>query len=69
MVKNRLDGKRYLVIPRQDFCNPNSDKTLLAEDQIECYGVKVCSRPSLFGGKQLVEARDQVGSSIKLVIS
>ena len=43
---------------RQDFFNPNSDETLLAEDQIECNGVKVFSRPRFFGGKQLVEARD-----------
>ena len=67
-MKNRLDGKCYLVILRQDFFNPNLDKTLLADDQIECYGVKVYSHPRVFGGKQLVEARYQVGSSIKLGI-
>ena len=35
VVKNRLDGNRYLVILRQAFFNPNLDKTLLEEDQIE----------------------------------
>ena len=35
VVENRLDGKRYLVIIRQDFFNPNSDETLLVEDQIK----------------------------------
>ena len=69
VVKNRLDGKRYLIIIRQDFFNPSSDETLLAEDKIECYGVKVFSRPRVFGGKQLVEARDQVGRVVKLGIS
>ena len=69
VVKNRIDGKCYLAILRQDFFNPNSDKTLLAENQIECCGVKVHSRPRVFGGKQLVKARDQVGRSVKLGIS
>ena len=36
VVKNRLDGKSYLVIIRQAFFNPNSEETLLAEDKIEC---------------------------------
>ena len=66
VVKNLLGGKPYLVILRQDFFNPNSDKTLLTEDQIKCYGVKVYSPPRVFGGKQLVEDRDQVGRSVKL---
>ena len=35
VVKNRLDGKSYLIIIRRAFFNPNSDETLLAEDQIE----------------------------------
>ena len=69
VVKNRLDGKHYLVIFRKAIFNPNSDKTLLAEDQIERYGVKVYSHPRVFGGKQLVEAQDQVGRSIKIGIS
>ena len=69
VVKNRLDGKRYLIIIRQAFFNPSSDETLLTEDQIECHGVKVFSRPRVFGGKQLVEARDQVGRVVKLGIS
>ena len=68
VVKNCLDGKRYLVILRQALFNPNLDETLLAEDQIECCGVKVYSRPKLFCGKQLVEATDQVGRSVKLVM-
>ena len=34
VVKNRLDGKSYLVIIRQAFFNSNSDETLLVEDQI-----------------------------------
>ena len=68
-MKNRLDGKSYLVIVRQAFFYPNSDETLLAEDQIECHGVKVFSRLRLLGGNQLVEARDQVGRFVKLVIS
>ena len=68
-MKNRLDGKRYLVILRQYFFNPNSDETLLAEVQIKCYGVKVYSRPRFFGGKQLFKAMYQVGCSVKLVIS
>ena len=37
VVKNRLDGKSYLVIIRQAFFNSNSDETLLGEDQIEYY--------------------------------
>ena len=69
VAKNSLDGNSYLVIFRQDLFNPNLDKTLLAEDQIECYGVKVFSRPRVSGGKQLVEAKDQVGRSDKLGIS
>ena len=69
LVTNFLDGKRYLAILRQVFFNHNSDKTLLAEDQIEFYGVKLYSHPMVFGGKQLFEARDQVGSSVELVIS
>ena len=69
MVKNRLDGKRYLIIIRQALFNPSSDETLLAEDQIECHGVKVFYRPRVFGSKQLVEARDQVGRVVKLGIS
>ena len=68
-MKNCLDGKRYLVIPRQAFFKPNSDETLLAENQIECYGVKVYLRPRVFGGKKIVEDRYQVGRSIKIVIS
>ena len=35
VVKNRLDGKRYLIILRKYLFNPNSDDTLLAEDQID----------------------------------
>ena len=69
VVKNCLGGKSYLVILRQYFFNPNSNETLLAKDQIECYGVKVYSRPRVYGGKQLVEDRDQVGRSVKLGIS
>ena len=69
VVKNLLDGKRCLEILRQAFFNPNLDEALLAEDQIECYGVKVYSRPRVFGGKQLVEARYQLGRSVKLGIS
>ena len=42
---------------------------MLAEDQIECHSVKVYSRPRVFGGKQLVEAKDQVGRIVKLAIS
>ena len=65
---NRLDGKSYMVILRQALFNTNSDKTLLAEDKIECNGVKVFSRPRVFS-KQLVEYRDQVGRIVKLGIS
>ena len=68
-MKNCLGGKSYLVTVRQDFFNPNSDETLLAEDQIECHGVKVFSRLRVLGGNQLVEARYQVGRSVKLVVS
>ena len=68
-VKNRLDGKNYLVIVRQALFNQNSDENLLAEDQLECYGVKVYSLPKFFGGKHIIDARDQVGHSIKLGIS
>ena len=67
-MKNCLDGKSYLGIVRQDFFNPNSDKNLLAEDQIECHGVKVFSRLRVIGGNKLVEARDQLGTFVKLVI-
>ena len=69
MVKNRLDGKSYLAIIIQALFNPNSDETLLVEDQIECNGVKVFSCPRFFGGKQLAEARDQVGRVVKLISS
>ena len=65
---NCLDGKSYMFILRQSLFNTNSDKTLLAEDKIECSGVKVFSRPRVFG-KQLVEYRDQVGRIVKLGIS
>ena len=68
VVKNCLDGKRYLVILWKYFFNPNSDETLLAEDQIKCYGVKVYYFPRVFGGKQLVKDRDQVGRSVKIGI-
>ena len=68
VVKNRLNGKSYLVIFRQVFFNPSSDETLLEEDQIECHGVKVYYSPRVFGGNQLVEARDQVGRVVKLAI-
>ena len=34
-VKNRQDGKSYLIIIRQAIFNTNYDETLLAEDQIE----------------------------------
>ena len=60
VVKNCLDGKQYFLVLMLGFLNPSSDKTLLAEDQIECYGVKVYSCPRFFVDKQLVEARDQV---------
>ena len=68
VVKNSLDRKSYLIIIRQAFLNPNPDETLLAEDQIECHGVKVFSCPRVFGGRQLVEARDQAGRVFKLGI-
>ena len=68
VVKNRLDGKRYLIIVRQAFFNPSSDETLLAEDQIECHGAKVYYCPRVFGGDQLVVAKDQVGRHVKLAI-
>ena len=67
-MKNRLDGKRYLVIIRQAFFNPISYDTLLAEDQIKCNGVQVYSRPRVFGGDQKVVARDQVGRLVNLAI-
>ena len=41
MVKNCLYGKSYLFVIRQDFFNPNSDETLLAEDHIECNVAKI----------------------------
>ena len=41
VVKNRLDGKLYLLIFRKYIFNKNLDKTLLAEYQIKCYGLKV----------------------------
>ena len=68
-MKNRLDGNSYLVIVRQAFFNKNLDKTLLADNQIECHGVKVLLCLRVFGGKQLVEARYQVVRIFKLVIS
>ena len=68
-MKNRLDGNSYLVIVRQAFFNKNSDETLLTEDNIDCNGVKVFSRPRVFGGNQLVEARYQVGRIVNLGIS
>ena len=68
-MKTFLDGKRYLVIVRQDFFNPIMDKTLLEEDQIECFGIKEYSHPRIFGGKMLIDARDQVGNYLKISIS
>ena len=68
VVKNILNRKRYLFIVRQAFLNTNSEETLLAEDQIECYGVKAQSLPRVFGGKKLINARDQVGIPVKLGI-
>ena len=68
VVKYCLDGKSYLIIVRQVFFNLSSDETLLAEDQIECHGVKVYSCPRVFDGNQLVESRDQVGRIVKLAI-
>ena len=68
VVKNRLDGKSYLVIIRQAFFNSNSDENLLAKDQIECHGVQVFSRPSVFGGDQKVIDRDQMGRVVHLAI-
>ena len=41
----------------------------MAEDQIECNGVKVFYSTRVFGGKKLVESRDQVGRIVKLGIS
>ena len=69
VIKNRLDGKRYLVILRRALFKANLDKTLLEKDQIECFCVKVYSRPRAFGRKQLVEARYQVVRSVKLYVS
>ena len=66
VVKNCQDGKRNLVTLRLYFYDPNSDNTLLAEDQIKCYGVKVYFCPRVFGGKQLIDARYQVGLQVKL---
>ena len=59
VVKNSLDGKRYLISVRQAFFNPSSDETLLAEDQIDCHCVKVYSRPKVFGGDQMVATKVQ----------
>ena len=56
-------------ILRQALFNPNSDETIFSEYQIECYVVKVFSRPRVSGRKQLVKARYQVGHSVKLGIS
>ena len=69
VVKNRVDRKSYLVILRQYLFNQKLDEILLVEDKIECYGVKIFSRPRVFGGKHLVESRDQVGGFVKLGIS
>ena len=69
VVKNRLDGNLYLLIVRQDFFNPNSDKTLLAEDQIKCFGVKVYLSPRVFSGKQLIDVREHVGNYVNMDIS
>ena len=69
VVKKCLDGKRYLVIVRKYVFNPNSDETLFVENKIECFGVKVYSRPRLFGGKQMVDSRHQVVRSVNLDIS
>ena len=57
VVKNRLDGKCYMVIIGQAFFNPNLDNTLLVEYQIECYGVKIYSRPRVFGGKKSLKIK------------
>ena len=40
-MKNHLGGKQYMVLVRQAFFNTNSYETLMEEDQIEWYGVKV----------------------------
>ena len=69
MIKNRLNWRCYLVIVRQVSFNPNLDETLLVEDQTKCFGIKVYSSPWIFGGNQLIDARDQVGRSVNLGIS
>ena len=69
VAKNRLYGNRSMVTLMKTLFNPNSGENLLAEDQINCYGVKVYYRPRVLGGKQLVKARYQVGRSVKLGIS
>ena len=68
IVKNSLDGKRYYVFVRQNYFNLNLDKTLLEEDQIEFFGVKVYSSPRVSGKKQLIDDRYQVDHSVKLGI-
>ena len=57
VVKNRLDGKHYLIIYRQAFLYTNLDEVLLEEDQIKLFYVKVYSCTRIFGGKQLIDAR------------
>ena len=69
VVKNHMNRKLSLVILRQALFNSNSDETILAEYQIEFYGVKEYSCPRISGRKQLVEARFQVGCPIKIGIS
>ena len=63
-----MEGKRYLVIVRKAFFNPNSEETILVEDQIECYGVNMYFCPRLFGGTQLIDNRDQVWTPVKIGI-
>ena len=53
---------------RKAFFDINSDQKLLAEYQIECYGVNVYSLPRLFCGKELINAKNQVGNPIKIDI-
>ena len=63
-----MDGKWYIVIVGQKFSNPNSDETLLEEEHIEDDGLNVYSHPRVFGGRQLINSKDQVGRPVKIGI-
>ena len=51
-----------------NFFNPNSDDTLMVEDKIEWFGVKVYSCPKYSGVCKIMDSSYQYGCPVKLGI-